>query len=463
MSSDSDKADKKAAEVSKGEVDTAEGEEEVLLSLKVDSSNQDAENADAETEDSTPSSGSDADKEDEEVSPPEEVSGSSTSSSSSFGRFFVTVLAMLIAGAIGGASAWWVFERNQETLPIVDVKEDRVDVTPLFEAVDLRIADLAKDVESAQSQIETLSDAQSAARAEPIEMPDLEPLEEEVQTLRDRVAGLEQAVSIMQSSAPVAAPDSAEGQSFVGIDPKIVTQLRNDMTQLQGVVRRLQSDLNSRMTALESIVPPENLNQVLGGLAPQSAVAQLDLRIQELERNSNSDQAKQATLALTLANLARAVQSGQPFGSELEAVAILAPGQQGLASLRDFSASGIPRQDQLIEQFVPLSRQAFKEQWKASSQTWWDKIVSSLRGLITIRRTGDVPGDDIEAVIARTEQALEDGNLRVAAGEARQLTGPGAEILSDWLRHVEAHNQADDVVKALSARVLSNLGQSEGE
>lgn len=64
---------------------------------------------------------------------------------------------------------------------------------------------------------------------------------------------------------------------------------------------------------------------------------------------------------------------------------------------------------------------------------WKERLFANLAGFLTIRRTGDVQGDSLEAVLARAEVALGAGDLARAVSLLETIHGPGAKAAHAWL------------------------------
>ena len=84
--------------------------------------------------------------------------------------------------------------------------------------------------------------------------------------------------------------------------------------------------------------------------------------------------------------------------------------------------------------------------------------VGKLRGLVSLRRVGDVPGDTTEAKLARAESALHAGDLGKAVDLVKSLPPQTANATSAWLARAEAHLAANRTVDQLAAYAVSLLG-----
>ena len=97
----------------------------------------------------------------------------------------------------------------------------------------------------------------------------------------------------------------------------------------------------------------------------------------------------------------------------------------------------------------------------AAQPGWLDRVVARLRGLVTIRRTGDVAGEDAGARIARAETALARDDLAGAVAEMKNLSsdlaGEAGAAVSAWLVRAEARLQALELLDRLDRLALERL------
>jgi hypothetical protein len=83
---------------------------------------------------------------------------------------------------------------------------------------------------------------------------------------------------------------------------------------------------------------------------------------------------------------------------------------------------------------------------------WLDQTLSSLEGLVSVRRVGEVEGDTAEAIVARAETALDQGNLAKAVDDVASLTGAAADAAAGWLARAKNRLAVDKAVASLSSQ-----------
>ena len=93
---------------------------------------------------------------------------------------------------------------------------------------------------------------------------------------------------------------------------------------------------------------------------------------------------------------------------------------------------------------------------------WQSMFWNRVNDLVSVRATGELEGEGTEAVLARAELRLEEGNLAAAVEELKQLQGPAAEAMAGWRAEAEQRLEAQDNLTALSRVALERLAGAEG-
>jgi len=364
--------------------------------------------------------------------------------------FGLVALLLVLAGAVGGGAGFIAGQMgatNAAAPSTVDITDDLRPVEQRIESLTGQVQELRGQVTALQSEVANIPDA------EPADPVDLTPLESALDDLQARVAELDSAVS----QRPVISGDTVEG-----VSAGLINELGAGIDQLQASVAALETDLPRRIAQLEARDPAGDLDVELESYSTQAQVDALAQRLAALESAPADTLAKQAALALSLANLVRAIELGQSFENELDTLVALAPAQPELDRLRPLAANGLKRPERLKTEFLDLARLAIQKDSEKQDAAWWEQILLRLRALVTVRPVGDVEGETTEAVIARAELRLDEGDLKSAVTELRALKGPASDVLAAWMTDAEAHLQTEDLLQALSADILRELSQLKG-
>jgi hypothetical protein len=171
----------------------------------------------------------------------------------------------------------------------------------------------------------------------------------------------------------------------------------------------------------------------------------------------------QAALAIAVAGLERAVDSGAPFTRELGVVEGLA-GKDGaeIATLREVAGKGVARPGELAESFPPVATAILAAGAGAGKQDLMSRLMDNARSLVRVRPTGDVAGNSRAAIVARMEERLSAGDIEGALAETEALDAPARAAAADWLARAQEAMKARSQVQGLAARVAAGLAKSDG-
>lgn len=180
----------------------------------------------------------------------------------------------------------------------------------------------------------------------------------------------------------------------------------------------------------------------------QGIMLRLTEKVDALARAEAAGQA----LLLTVGELREAVDRGDSFAAELAATRRLAQGDENtmLDAFAEGAQSGIPRRDQILRDFKPLSEELLQKESEVEGTGVWQTIVSHVRKVISLRRM-DGKGNDAEAVLARTDAAFKEGDWDKAVEDMRALPGPFETMADDWIKSARLRLAADRALSQLAA------------
>lgn len=270
-----------------------------------------------------------------------------------------------------------------------------------------------------------------------------------LEEIQNRLDGLEETVAILQTAAPI-----GQGETLAE-NPEIAPAL----TALSTELAALKTDLTKRLQTLEDNAPPANLQETLSSLAPQTALEELSARITTIEEDKSGSEAKQAALALSIANLARAIQSNQAFASELQALQVVAPDLQYPGEITLAASTGVETKEVLKSQFSELAYSTLQAERGGAPDNWVGQLQSNFDSLFSVRRTGDIEGEGTEATLARAEQRLKKDDFQGALDELKRLKGTAAETVTPWTASVATRLQLDAFLDQLNQKVIKQISQ----
>jgi hypothetical protein len=293
--------------------------------------------------------------------------------------------------------------------------------------------DLTADVAALRSDVEALREMSAAQGA-----PDLAPLQ-------GQIAALEQALGELRSEEPGTA-------DFTSAMQEVQTRLAELESRAGQAAGEADPVLQSQVTELAALVEavPEQLATLASEL--EETRAQLD------ETSAKAETALAIGPAVAADALAEALQSGQPFAGELEALDGLGLDENVLAELAPHAEAGLPTLAALRAGFeAAIEGIALRPPLPEETGTV-ERLLQSARGLVEVRPVNPVAGDEPAAIVARIRGALDAGDLATALAEWNALPEDAKANSADWARAAEAREAADALVARLRAQALSRLG-----
>ncbi|HYG86347.1 MAG TPA: mitofilin family membrane protein [Azospirillum sp.] len=221
-------------------------------------------------------------------------------------------------------------------------------------------------------------------------------------------------------------------------------------------------DLSDRIAALEGKIGPDpQLTQDVTSLKQQvSTLAQ--------QASARQDAAASAqALVLAAGQLRGALAGSGPFQSELQAAKAVGGGDpqiaQALDAVAPYAAKGIPTQVQLADRLRHEGGDIVRAALRGEGGNWVQQVTGALSTLVTVRRQGgDVVGDTPEAIVARAQAAMDQGNLKGAVDEVSKLQDPAAQAAAGWLADAKARLAANTAGQQLTNRSITALAAASG-
>ncbi len=197
-----------------------------------------------------------------------------------------------------------------------------------------------------------------------------------------------------------------------------------------------------------------------GPAAPSQDVSGLEARVAALE-DGQQQTMDAAAAALASALLAEAASTSRPFESELAALEQVLPASTDTQALRRLARSGAPTRAALAVEFDDAAaRAASASQGAADQGAFFDRIGHALSRIVTIRRVGSTVGDAPDAVLARAERQVDEGDIDGALNTLYALPPEGLQAMAGWRAAAERRAEIDRHVVAIRAAALANLAQA---
>lgn len=164
----------------------------------------------------------------------------------------------------------------------------------------------------------------------------------------------------------------------------------------------------------------------------------------EKERQSHTER---IVTALELGNLKRAIESGEPFAGEFDAVNAASGNRLDLKPLEPFKTTGVPSLTELRQDARPALLSALDTANVDPNASVWDRLMASATSVVRIHKIDAAEGDtSVEATIARIEQALADNRLAEVLAEARKLPPEASAKIAPWIEKIAARHSVDEAI-----------------
>jgi hypothetical protein len=202
--------------------------------------------------------------------------------------------------------------------------------------------------------------------------------------------------------------------------------------------------------------------------APEPAAASADVdrlsaRVAALETHETQT-SQAAAAALAAAAAVEASQGSGPFADQIAGLAAISPPSPELSALVRLADAGAPSRAALAASFPDYAaRAAAAARAPADGAGLAAQIGYELSRIVTLRRVGDVPGDSVDALLARAERQVEDGDLDQALRTLDRLPAKARDALGGWRTRAERRAEIDRNAAALRARALQTLTAAGGQ
>ena len=355
---------------------------------------------------------------------------------------------------VAGAAAGWLPGKVDEFLG----RAVEPATLPQLRAVENRLDDIGGDLRTIRAD------------------PRLTNLGEQVDLIAPRIDRLEQQVDAL---AEQISQIGARDQDDIGAEARLaaIEKSLNELAKVGASISLAAKALEDRQDSLDATVGSQRrrLDEIsfLTGAGRtvtgdtiderfQAMESRIGERVTALESRPRGVEAKLAAFVLAVGQLRIGLRTDNPFDSMLESVAAAAPEDgmiaESIAVLTPLASSGVETFGRLHRRFDSVVLAVVRAAAKPPGDTWIDKTIARLSELVTVRRVGTaVEGDGADAVVARAEARLKDGELAAAVSELRRLNGAAAEAAEAWLTSANQRLVADKALIRLESRAIKLL------
>ena len=151
--------------------------------------------------------------------------------------------------------------------------------------------------------------------------------------------------------------------------------------------------------------------------------------------------------AIASAGLKAAIDRGGPFTAELNTLATVVPDDPAVVELKLYAETGIPSRANLIRDFPDVADTMIAATHQPDeSQSISERLMNSALSVIKVRPVGNVSGDSTEAIVARIEEKLQNGDLKGSAGEWDKLPDAARAAGEAFKKSLDARIRVEELV-----------------
>jgi hypothetical protein len=380
--------------------------------------------------------------------PPRPASAAPNATRAGMGLAGVAVVALIVSALVAGALVFFA----PRWTPMLGMRATPPSATTAAPTQDPRVAELAARVEQLSARPAADPNQADGLRGQIGKLQeDLARLTREQNETSDQLA---QVAGAMDDIKPAEGAANAEALS------QRLARMEQQMADAAAALERLRAMRGELDAAVAQLTKLAQAETRIGALEKETA-----------ERRGIDAKATDAARAAAIVSLGTRVRQGVAQGTDssadLTALKTLA-GQDAelaepIAALTPLAGKKLATAESLRQRFPVVAREIVAADATEQAGEWWEKALTRLQNLVSIRRTGpDVTGDNAEARVAQAEQALQAGRLDQAVAALKPLQGQAAKAAAPWLADAEAVLAAQAAADRIVARGATLLSQTAG-
>ena len=339
--------------------------------------------------------------------------------------------------------------------PAIDLQAVRADAAAVANvAVEAARRDLVARIDDLEKRLRATS---AAAAERPAAAPD-----PAIAELRGKITALESRAAAAAAAAPPAATSAAPAPATAAPPAATGGDTEKDLAALRLEIATLRAALQT----LDQAMPGQKDETTRQREQAKSMAEAIDKARTEASAVGAGEKkalgaARASAVVGVAARLSSAIESGLPFAQELGLLAPLSQGDAKLgeiiATLQPYAQAGVASRTTLAASFPAVAKAALADD--LADDSFGERVLGKIKGIVSLRRVGaDVPGDAVDAKLARAEAALEGGDVAKAVDLVKSLPPQTAKATSAWLARAEAHLAAKRAVDQLASYAVTLLG-----
>lgn len=252
-------------------------------------------------------------------------------------------------------------------------------------------------------------------------------------------------------------------EALKGESDRIAAALQGVREEGQALKSSVEASRAELTQQLKSVARPDDVASAVSPIA--SKLSAMEQTVQGVVKNEADRKAtaERIVLALELANLKRALDRGGAYAAELSEVKKVAGPRLDLTALEARKGQGVPTLADLMRDFRQAAHDMLDAETERGDASVLERLVAGAKSVIRVRKVGQAADDKgAEAVIARMEQALQDGRSAAVVDEAKKLSPKARGAAHDWLAAVEARAAVDTALAQIDTQLKATLTSKPG-
>lgn len=219
----------------------------------------------------------------------------------------------------------------------------------------------------------------------------------------------------------------------------------------------LSADADTRITALSDQVKAAETSGATLKTESETARAALEMRIEAIEKKLDQPRDDvEVAVAIASAGLKAAIDRGGPFTSELSTLEGINPEDPAVKELKTFATTGVPSRANLVADFPEVADAILAASRSDDpNQSFTDRLMSSALSAIQVRPVGEVEGEGPEAIVARMEARMTNGDFAAAAAEWDKLPEPAKKASQAYKTSLDARIRVEQLVGSTLTKAVS--------
>lgn len=222
-----------------------------------------------------------------------------------------------------------------------------------------------------------------------------------------------------------------------------------EMDALKAALTQSTQDIAALKAELASV----RQSQTDSASAIETRLTQAETKLDEPRRDVSMAH------AIAVAALKTAIDRGGPFLGELNTLQGINAEDPAVVALQPFAATGVASRAELTRRFPAVADAILAAiNQPASGQSWSDRLMSSAMSVVKVRPVGNVEGDAPEAIVARMEDKLHNGDLKGASLEWETLPEAGKVVSVDFRKTLQTRIDVENTVSTALTNAVDGQG-----